>query len=161
MAPNRLWKAYAGSTCKVSIGEVRVLKLFRISQRRSVGCTGFNSSWKSCPSWRAFQRRSNVAAWPENSRILQFGHVSFIRSARSTPDISGIITSEISKSGESDAAQIKASRGSVKATAEKPLIWRIVTTVAAMMVSSSTTNMRKPVVGNTIVSSLISPAHQR
>ena len=41
----------------------------------------------ACPRWR-----SDVAAWPENRRILQSGQRRFISRARSVPSISGMTT---------------------------------------------------------------------
>src|ERR1035437_355449 len=81
-------------------------------------------------------------AYPENSNILQLGQRSFIRIASSIPDNLGIVTLEISRSGASDFALLRTSKGLEKDEAENPFSVRIATTVSTMTGSSLMTKMR-------------------
>jgi hypothetical protein len=84
-----------------------------------------------------------VAACPEKSRILQLGYCALIWIAKSTPEIPGIATSDMTRSGDSERAAASAANGQVKNLAEKPLICNMAARLDAMTGSSSTTKMHE------------------
>ena len=83
-----------------------------------------------------------MAACPEKSRILQLGHCAVIWIASSIPEVPGIATSDMTKSGDSERAAASASSGRVKHLAEKPFIRNMAARLDAMTGSSSTMKMR-------------------
>jgi hypothetical protein len=90
-----------------------------------------------------------LAACPEKSRILQLGYCALIWIAKSIPEIPGIATSDMTRSGDSERAAANASSGQVKNLAEKPFICNMAARLDAMTGSSSTTKMREHERGNT------------
>jgi hypothetical protein len=83
-----------------------------------------------------------VAACPEKSKILHVGYCALIWIARSIPEVPGITTSDMTRSGAFNRAAFKASCGQVKNFAENPFICNIAASVEAMRGSSSTTKIR-------------------
>jgi hypothetical protein len=92
---------------------------------------------------------SRLEGAPEKSRILHAGNCVFIKIARSIPDIAGIPTSDIRRSGGLTFAAANASRGEVKNFAEYPFIRRIAARLDPMTGSSSTTKTRGAELVNT------------
>jgi hypothetical protein len=116
-----------------------------ISDRNSPGGTGFSSKRKSCPRARASSSKAREAGCPEKSRILHSGCCAFILIAKSIPEISGMVTSDMSSSGAFVRAAVNASSGLVKNLAEKPCNCKMAARVDAMTGSSSTTKIRAEV----------------
>ena len=71
------------------------------------------------------------------------GYCALIWIAKSIPEMPGIATSDITRSGDSERAAASASRGQVKNLAEKPFIYNMAARLDAMTGSSSTTKMHE------------------
>jgi hypothetical protein len=111
--------------------------------------------YDSSAAWRTLYdelERERIAVYPIDARgltlysgrnTLHLGNCAFIWIARSIPERSGIITSDMSRSGASDRAAANASRGQVKNLAEKPLFCSMAARVDALTCSSSTKKMRE------------------
>jgi hypothetical protein len=72
------------------------------------------------------------------------GYCALIWIANSIPEIPGIATSDMTRSGDSERAAASASSGQVKNLAEKPFIRNMAARLDAMTGSSSTTKIREP-----------------
>jgi hypothetical protein len=75
---------------------------------------------------------------------MQLGYCVLICIAKSIPEMPGIATSDMTRSGDSERAAANASSGEVKNLAEKPFIRNMEARLDAMTGSSSTTKMREP-----------------
>jgi hypothetical protein len=84
-----------------------------------------------------------VVARPEKSKILHLGYCALIWIAKSTPEIPGIATSDMTRSGDSRRAAASASSGEVKNLAERPFIFNMAARLDAITGSSSTMKTRE------------------
>jgi hypothetical protein len=132
--------AIAPSGCATSLCGVRIVRVSETRASNSVGWSGFARIVKSCPASRAVPNRSIDDACPENSRILHFGKVCLIATARSIPLMPGIATSVSRRSGGTVFAISSALFPSYATRALTPLCSRIIASVSAITASSSTTS---------------------
>jgi len=103
------------------------------------GYTGFVSTLKSCPCCRADSSRSKCRRLPgeENYSALRIDGLDLHAEVDSTQLRHHHI--RMRKSGQFLSADLRASSGSVKATASKPERFKIVARLSAITFSSSTT----------------------
>ena len=80
---------------------------------------------------------------------MQFGYCALIWIANSIPEIPGMATSDMTKSGDSERAAANASSGDVKNLAEKPFIRNMAVILDAVTGSSLTTKTCEPERGYT------------